>query len=84
MPPKGNAWQHTIFVVGLLQLPFLQHWNWLERRHWHLPFPVVPVAHEGKRRHIPSTPAEASKGKNWDTGTYGKHQTKNLKFLVHQ
>ena len=40
MPPKGNAWQHTIFVVGLLRQPFLQHWNWLERRHWHLPFPA--------------------------------------------
>ena len=47
MLPKGNMWQHTIFVVGLLQLPFLQHWIWLERRHWHLPFPAVLVAHEG-------------------------------------
>ena len=33
---------------------------------------------------ISGTPAEDSKGKNWDIGTYGKHQTKNLKFLVYQ
>ena len=33
---------------------------------------------------IPSTPAEANSGINWDTGTYGKHQTTNLTFLVHQ
>ena len=39
---------------------------------------------------IHGTPAEANMGINWDTGTYGKwhvthgkHQTKNLKFLVH-
>ena len=23
-------------------------------------------------------------GINWDTGTYGKHHTNNLKFLVYQ
>ena len=46
MPPKGNAWQHTIFVVDLLRLPFVQHWNWLQSKHWQLPFPAVPVAHK--------------------------------------
>ena len=33
---------------------------------------------------IPGVPAEANRGINWDTGTYGKHRTKNLKFLVRQ
>ena len=28
--------------------------------------------------------ARKDKGKNGDTGTHGKHQTKNLKFQVHQ
>ena len=27
---------------------------------------------------------ETNRGINWHTGTYGKYQTKNLKFLVHQ
>ena len=33
---------------------------------------------------IPSAPAQANRGRSLDTGTYGKHQTKSLKFPVHQ
>ena len=33
---------------------------------------------------ILGTSVEANKGRNWDIGTYGKHQTKTLNFPVHQ
>ena len=33
---------------------------------------------------ILGTPIEATRSRNWDTGTYGKHQTRNLKLLMHQ
>ena len=33
---------------------------------------------------IPSTPTEAYRGRKWDIGTFGKHETKSLKFLLHQ
>ena len=46
-------------------------------------FAVLPCEPFNHKLIILGTPG-GSRGRKWDTGTHGKHQTKNEKFLVHR